>query len=192
MREFVDQIHPVEEEYYKVMDRFTGRNAPYIIPKLKRLIRLDPYYFEPYNSLVELMILVGKDSEAYNLINLASKRALKRIVDRNGKWPNLLKWSRIENRHIIMALLNRAIFYWDNEQPKKALGLFRKLLKSNPNDNIGARDFILAINMNMTFDQFEDRFNKGGYYDKDLIEWFDANYKKFPHEFEWWEKKRDL
>ena len=61
-------------------------------------------------------------------------------------------------------------------------------MKSNPGDNVGARDNILAIRMNMTFNEFEKKFNKGGYYDNKLTDWFAKNYKKYPDEFDWWEK----
>jgi len=64
-------------------------------------------------------------------------------------------------------------------------------LKTNPGDNVGARDFILAIRMNMSYETFEKRFNKGGYYDTELTEWFEKNYKKYPDEFEWWEKVKE-
>lgn len=185
MKEFIDKFHPTSNQYFSIMDRFTGKNAPYIVPRLKKLIQKDPTYFEPYNSLVDLLMLIGEESKAINYINLASQKALTRIVDRKGNWPERLKWSILGNRHIIKAILNRAILYWDEGQSEEALDLFRKLLQSNPNDNIGARDFILAIRMNMTFDQFEQRFNKGGFYDSDLIEWFEKNYKTFPNEFKW-------
>ena len=42
--------------------------------------------------------------------------------------------------------------------------------------------------MDMRYENFEGRFNKDGYYDSDMIEWFDKNYKTFPDEFDWWEK----
>lgn len=188
MKEFIDKFHPISDQYFSIMDRFTGKNAPYIIPRLKKLIQKDPTYFETYNSLVDLLMLNGEESKAINYINLASQKALSRIVDRKGIWPDRLKWSILGNRHIIKAILNRAILCWDEGQSEEALDLFRKLLQSNPNDNIGARDYILAIRMNMTYDQFEKSFNKGGFYDNDLMEWFDKNYKKFPDEFNWWEK----
>ena len=54
---------------------------------------------------------------------------------------------------------------------------------------VGARFYILAIRMNLSFDEFENRFNKGGYYNKELNEWFYKNYKKFPDEFADWEKE---
>ena len=188
MKEFIDKFHPISNQYFSIMDRFTGKNAPYIIPRLKKLIEKDPTYFEPYNSLVDLLMLSGKESKAIGYMNQASRRALSQIVDRKGNWPDRLKWSIIENRHIIKAIFNRALLYWDEGQSEEALDLLRKLLRSNPNDNIGARDYILAIRMNMTYDQFEERFNKGGFYDLDLVEWFDRNYKKFRDEFDWWER----
>ena len=40
----------------------------------------------------------------------------------------------------------------------------------------------------MSFVDFEERFNKGGFYDQDLDNWFEENYKKFPEEFRRWEK----
>ena len=42
--------------------------------------------------------------------------------------------------------------------------------------------------MNMTLEEFERRFDRGGYYDMDLSHWFDENYKRFDDEFGWWEK----
>ncbi len=193
MKEYIDNYHPISDQYSKIMDRFTGKNVPYIIPRLKKIIQADPTYFDPYNSLVDLLMLSGKESEAFSYIKQASQKALSRIVDRKGTWPDRLKWSIIENRHIIKAIFNRAILYWDEGQSEEALNLLRKLLRSNPHDNIGARDYILAIKMNMTYDEFEERFNKDGFYDLDLVEWFDKNYKKFPDEFDWWERRiKDL
>ena len=42
--------------------------------------------------------------------------------------------------------------------------------------------------MNMSFEEFEKRFNKGNYYDMELSHWFDENYMRFPNEFDWWKK----
>jgi len=41
--------------------------------------------------------------------------------------------------------------------PWVCLGNF---LKTNPNDSVEARYYILAIRMNMSFEEFENRFNK--------------------------------
>ena len=189
MREFIDKEHPIEDNYFKIMDRHTGKNAQYIIPKLNKLIEIDPNFFDTYNSLVDLLYSRGEFEKGDNIINQASEKALKRIVDRKGNWPDRLEWGWLKNRHIIRAILNQAILSWKSENFNEALDLLRKLLRSNPNDNIGARFYILGIRMNISFIDFELRFNKKGYYEKDIFEWFDVNHKRYSDEFEWWDKE---
>ena len=77
----------------------------------------------------------------------------------------------MENRHIIRTILIKAISLWKAGKTDYALNLFRKLLKSNPGDNTGVRNYILAIRMKMSFKKFEKGFNKGGFYDSSLIGW---------------------
>lgn len=43
--------------------------------------------------------------------------------------------------------------------------------------------------MDMSYEDFEKRFNKSGYYDMELGEWFEENYKRFPDEFGWLEEE---
>ena len=189
MREFIDKQHPPMDDYFRIMERFTGENAPYIISRLKKLIQRDPDYFEPYSSLSELYATTGKVLEAEKILNNAYKRALKRILDEKGQWPDVLKWDVVENRHLIRALLNKAILYWNYGKNQDALNLLRKLLRSNPNNNIVTRFFILAIQMKMSHFAFERQFNKHGFYDSDLTAWFDKNYRAFPDEFDWWHEE---
>ncbi len=67
--------------------------------------------------------------------------------------------------------------------------MLRKLLRSNPGDNIGAREYILAIRMGMTFEEFEKTFqSQFGYDALKMMEWFDKNSRRFPDEFDWWKK----
>ena len=49
--------------------------------------------------------------------------------------------------------------------------------------------FVLAIMMGMSFQGFMERFDRDGYYDNDISEWFDKNHKKFPAEFGWWDEE---
>ena len=189
MKEFIDKQHPTTDDYFRIMERFTGENAPYIISRLKKLIQRDPDYFEPYSSLSELHALTGNVLEAEKVLNNAYKRALKRILDEKGQWPDVLKWDVVENRHLIRALLNKAILYWNYGKNQDALNLLRKLLRSNPNNNIVTRYFILAIRMKMSHFAFERQFSKHGFYDSDLTAWFDKNYRAFPDEFDWWQEE---
>lgn len=113
------------------------------------------------------------------------------ITDKNGNWPDSLEWAWLENRHIIRAIVEKGVRLWYNQKNDKALQLFRKLLKTNPNDNPGVRFYILAIKMNMTFERFEERFVKGGYYGVEIDDWFNRHFNRFPEEFGWWEKMFD-
>ena len=80
---------------------------------------------------------------------------------------------------------------WESGDKKQALEIFRKLLKPNPNDNIGARYNILAIRLGLGPD-YEEKFackDAPGYMDGSKIwNWFEKHRKKFPDEFGWWFK----
>ena len=187
-REYVDKDHEVMQAYYDLYEKYSGRNAKTIQRKLKQLIEKDPDFLDSYVFLYQILQDKGKLEEAEKTLNEAYERALMLITDKKGNWPDMLEWGWLENRHIIRAILNKAISLWNNKEVDNALDLFRKLLQTNPRDNVGARNFILAIRIDMSFDRFENRFNKGGYYDMELIEWFEEYHKRFPDEFDWWEK----
>ncbi len=189
MKEFIDKYHAIEKKYYEIMDGYTGKNVNNVISRLKKLIPKDPDFFETYNSLQDLLSMIGKKDEANILIKQASERALKKIADQQGNWPDRLEWVYLENRHIICALFNQALLLWKEGTIDSALDFFRKLLRSNPNDNLGVRYFILAIRKNMKFTEFDERFNKKGFYTNEIDHWFYNNYLLFPEDFEWWEKE---
>ena len=172
MREFIDEPHFVSQKYYEIMDNYTGKNMKIVISKLKKLIQVDPEYFEPYNSLQDLLSEIGKHDDANIFIKQASERALRKIADRQGNWPDRLEWVYLENRHVIRAIFNQALSFWKAGIIDSALNLFRKLLHSNPNDNLGVRYLILAIRKNMTFSEFNEWFNKNGFYTSEINHWF--------------------
>lgn len=187
-REYVDKNHKVRDVYYDLCEKYNGSNTKSIKRQLKQLIEKDHDFLDSYLLLYEILQDDGNLPEAEKILNDAYERTLKLIIDKKGNWPDVLEWGWLENRHIIRTILNKAISLWKNKEIDDALDLFRKLLKTNPGDNVGARDYILAIRMNMSFEEFENRFDRGGYCDKELSDWFDENYKRFPGEFGWWEK----
>ncbi|GLI54122.1 hypothetical protein [Thermodesulfovibrio yellowstonii] len=189
-REFYDKRDHSKAiaKYYDLLDRYNGTNAKSIKNQLTRLIRKDPYFLDSYLLLYEVLRDEEAFEEAEKVLDEAYKKALEMITDKNGKWPNVLEWGWLENRHIIRTILNKAISLWESNQIDDALNLFRNLLRTNPNDNIGARYYILAITMKISLSEFEKRFDRGGFYDNELPQWFEKNYKKFPDEFGWWEK----
>ena len=187
-REYVDKNHNVTDVYYDLREKYNGSNTKSTKRQLKQLIEKDHDFLDSYLLLYEILQDDGNLPEAKKILNDAYERALKLIIDKKGNWPDVLEWGWLENRHIIRTILNKAISLWKNKEIDDALDLFRKLLKTNPGDNVGARDYILAIRINISFEEFENRFDRGGYCDKELSDWFDKNYKRFPDEFGWWEK----
>jgi len=186
--EFIDKDRKVAAACYDLQEKYDGTNAKTTKTKIEKLIKEDPDFFDTYLLLLNILEDEKKFEEAAQVLDEAFNRAINLITDKNGNWPDMLEWGLLENRHIIRTILNKAILLWDFKQFDEALDLLRKLLKTNPGDNIGARSYILAIRMNMSFEDFEKRFNKGGFYDNELTDWFEKNYKNFPDEFGWWEK----
>ncbi|NQU77701.1 hypothetical protein HQ544_03315 [Candidatus Falkowbacteria bacterium] len=114
-----------------------------------------------------------------------------KTVDKRGNWPESMPWGFLENRHLIRALVVFARELWEQERPDYALYLYRKLLKTNPNDNIGARYEILAIQLGLDPDYAEEMFPASMPGAVDAIksdDWFQKNAKKFPEDFDWWFK----
>lgn len=188
LREFIDRRRDVRDTYYELEEGFNGRNVKAVKKQLKALIEEYPDFLDSYLFLREILQDEGKIKEADKLLDNAYNRAIKLITDEKGNWPDILGWGCMRNRHVIRTILNKAISLWDCGKDSEALVIFRKLLKTNPGDNIGAREFILAIRMKMSFKKFEKRFDKGGYTDADITHWFAKNYRKFPDEFDWWKK----
>ena len=183
--EFVDKDRNVSMKYYGIceLDRSTKKDINHVKKKLKDLMKEDPYFLDSYSDYYQILLHENDHIEARRLINSAYSKAMELILDKNKEWPDRLEWGWLENRHIIRAILNKAIDEWSSNNNEVALNLFRKLLITNPRDNAGVRFYILAILMNMSFDDYEKKFNKGGYYDDSSWKWFDKNYKKFKDEF---------
>jgi len=188
VREFIDEDRPVMSKYYDLMEREHSMKRSSVKRRLRQLIKEDPDFLDTYLSLYWILLEEGKKEEAEKILDEAYRRALNLITDKKGRWPDLLEWGWLENRHIIRTLVNKGISLWDEGDTEEALKIFRKLLKMNPNDNPGVRYFILAIRMGMSLGEFDKKFDKGGYWTSEIVEWFDTNYKLFPEEFEWWEK----
>ena len=188
--EFVDGDHPAMMRYYDLAERFqVAGPTPALQSALEDLIRRDPDFYDPYLMLRSILLDGGRVAAAEALLDTAYQRALRRVTDEQGNWPRTLEWGWMENRHIIRTFLNKAIACWEARQTDEALDLFRRLLRANPNDNVSARDYILAIRLGLTFAQFEKKFaSQFGYDGLKLMDWFDKNISRFPEDFDWWKE----
>ena len=187
-REFVDKDHQVMDAYYDLCESYEGSNVEKVKQKLHKLIERDPDFFDTSVMLFGILQDEGKLKQAEAVLDQAFQRAIKRITDKRGQWPDELRWGWLENRHIIRTIVNKAVSLWGENKNDEALDLFRKILRTNPTDNPGVRYMILGILIGMSYSEFEERFDRGGLYDSDLDAWFAQNHDKFPEEFDWWEK----
>lgn len=184
--EFVDDYRAIEADYHLWIEQMESMEIEDFLGGLEDLMKEDPYFLDSHLLMSEILFEMDEPKKARKILNDACDRAIELITDEDGNWPESMRWGFTENRHIIRAILKKAVDLWDQKKSDAALELLRKLLRSNPSDNVGARHYILAIRLGMSHKKFEMRFDKGGYYDNDLEIWFDKNVKKYPDEFDWW------
>lgn len=116
---------------------------------------------------------------------------MNQIIDKEGNWPKIMKWGWLENRHIIRTIDRWALELWTDGKTDEAPVIFRNLLKTNTNDNIGARYSILTIRMGLAPDyEYQFPADMPDFIDGFKIsKWFNENSKNFPDEFDrWWKK----
>ncbi len=160
--------------------------------EMNKLVKEYPGFLDSYLILADILQEEEKYLEAEELLSKAYSRAMSLIVDKDGNFPKYIPWGVLENRHIVRAIDRWAHELWEEGRAQYALEIFQKLLRSNPNDNIGARYEILAIRMDYEPDYAEEMFpaSTSGCIDAIKSEqWFEENAKKFPEEFNWWFKE---
>ena len=131
LREFVDKEHRVMSDFYDICERYNERNKALIKRELRQLIEEDPDFLDPYLFLYQILEDEGNLKEAEKILNEAYRRAIALITDKDGSWPDILKWGWLENRHIIRTILNKALSLWRNNAIEEPLYLSPPLLKKN-------------------------------------------------------------
>ena len=92
-REFIDKRRPVSDKYYDLLEQDS-----YYDEDVLTLIKKDPYFYDPYLYLANIYREEDKnEKKARKLEDTAFRRALARIKDKNGNWPNELRWGFLEN-----------------------------------------------------------------------------------------------
>lgn len=190
IEEFMDQSRKVMYQYYDLQE--SNLSDAKKQQKLEQLIEADPDFYDTYIDLANIFEASGEQEKARQLIITGFQKAMKRIVDNQGRFPKAMPWGWLENRHLIRIIYQQAFDCWTWGDTESALYLLRNLLHFNPNDNIGARSDILAIRMGLGPDYIQQFITKDtlpGCIDGKLsMDWFDKNSKKYPEEFDWWKK----
>jgi len=140
-----------------------------------------PDFLKPYEyilSMIESLDPTDESLNLYNKITINWIKACVRVAEKENIFSKQVPWVCMENRPLVRGLYREAENHWKNNEFKKAYELFSKILKTNENDNIGARYSVKATAEKITFDDFEKQFtilHKDGssYYNSDeLFKWF--------------------
>jgi len=178
MRVFVDKKREAKKKLEQILEEYR-HDIPKLISNLKKLIEEDPYYLETYVYLSEILENEGHIKEAEEVLMEAYNRAMELIKDEEGNLPDKLEWKYETNRHIIKAILEAGIMFWEVGDIDRALEILKTLYKLDPEDPVGVRYYILAILEGMGFEEFELTFGKNGGYDTESLEkWFKAHREK--------------
>ena len=189
--EFIDKDrYKVSEMYFEFLESPEQDDIKKSIKALKIMIKKDSNFFDPYITLHEYYLMDGDFKNAIKIIELGFQKAID-LIDKNGNFPDILNWGFIENRHIIRIIFNFAMFVWANDENKEiALSIFMELLKSNHNDNIGARYSIIAILEGFNSQEdYEEHFESGngmGLEYEALEKWFYDSSQKHLDVIGWW------
>jgi tetratricopeptide (TPR) repeat protein len=188
--EFIDRDRfEVSELYWEFLESPEADDVKKSIKALKSMIKKDANFFDPYVTLHEYYLMDRDFTKAIEIMEKGFKRAID-LIDNNGRFPDELPWGFMENRHIIRMIFNFAMFIWANDDKEIALNIFMELLKSNHNDNIGARYSIVAIledfdSQEEYEEQFESKDGMGLEYEA-LEEWFYKAAEKHKSVIGWW------
>ncbi len=187
--EFIDRDRfDVNEIYWEFIESEDVEDTDKSIKILKKIIRKDPDYFDPYITLHEYYINNNEVQKAFEILGVGYHKAMD-LVTLDGRFPDELLWGFMENRHIIRVIYSFATLLWMAEDRKAALAILLQLLKSNTRDNIGARYSIVAMLEGYeSIEHFEEQFEtEGGYMDAIAMnKWFDEKVEKHRDVLGWW------
>ncbi|MFP4363803.1 MAG: tetratricopeptide repeat protein [Spirochaetia bacterium] len=187
MSEFIDRKdHPKMVEFYELIEstEITPDNWNKVEEILKSFIREDPDFYDPYTTIFEINRAKKLEEKATDILKTGYERAVNYVLkESQGEWPDKLKWSWMENRHIIRVILNWGTRAWELGGWSDAEQALQKLVLSDPEDRPGVRYYLLAVKMNMSYQDFMSRFDKGGYYDAEAEAWFRKHAIEYPGDF---------
>ncbi|MFB6181691.1 MAG: tetratricopeptide repeat protein [Candidatus Magasanikbacteria bacterium] len=195
IKEFHGHRSDYMDEYFDLVE--TEMTWEKFIEEMRRLIEKDDKFFDPYLDLAEALKARNKEDEARKILKEGYEKAMKMIVDKEGRWPERMEWVVLSNRHIMRMIRGWAYQLWEEQKEDEALGILRKLFRANPNDNQGCRYDILAIRMGLGTDWDEPFVVEEGpmageaLKAGELSEWFEENKNDYPDEFEWWEEEME-
>ena len=99
---FIDNNHSVMNEFYEITNKELSDAK--MLKEMRRLIESDQDFYDPYLVISDILFLQDKDEEAQSIVKNAYERAVARISDAQGRWPRVMPWGFLENRHLMTGL----------------------------------------------------------------------------------------
>jgi tetratricopeptide (TPR) repeat protein len=186
--EFIDKDRfKVNEMYWDFLDSDIVNDPKKSIKKLKEIIKKDPDFFDPYVTLHEYYFSEERTQDAFAILSIGYDRAMK-LISKTGRFPTEMLWGFTENRHIMRVMFAYATLVWLVDDKKQALDIMLMLLHLNPNDNIGARYYIVALLENFDCaedvdEMFEEKFGMDAI---KIEKWFHEKAQKHQDVLGWW------
>lgn len=176
LKDFVELMHKCDfmPEVIENADEFN-----IAFQYLGNLTTKAPEFLQAYEYVMRMIAELESHENLKWLENDLEQRwiqACERIAEKEDIFNKKVEWTYLENRPLIRGLYHKANKLWESGQLEQAHDLFSKILKTNPDDNIGARYSVKATGDGMSFEDFNKRFTfedvDGSYYNKDLWEWY--------------------
>jgi hypothetical protein len=193
-REYRDPYYDIEEEYGALKNKYFyyvgGINPEFAdkaIYELVNLIDREPNFLDPYLDIYYYLRDHSQLPVAELILNYAYDKAVSRISDKKGNWPDEMIYEARNNRHIIRVIIAKGELEWEKDRIIEAMDIFRWYLRTNPRDGLGVKYRILAIRMKWTSREYVDFISRDTSGDE-IEDWFMENYQKFPDEFKEWER----
>jgi hypothetical protein len=150
---------------------------------LVNLTEKAPDFLVAYEYILRMITLL-EDSSMLDSLKLEIQNkwisSCERIAKVEKIFGKQVLWGWQENRPLIRGLYVKADNLWKEKEFESAHDLFKKILDTNENDNVGARYSVKATAEKIQHDEFEKRFtiqqgDGSSYYNSDaLTAWFGA------------------
>lgn len=133
----------VNDLYYDAMELLNGNDgdAKKAEALLNKALDMDGHNVQTHIGFTHVYGIMKNKKKAEEHI----LKAYIETVRKFPTWPRRMAWGDIDNRAYMRAIQYRADLYADEGANRKAIELYRLLLKLNPNDNQGVRYTISGV-----------------------------------------------
>lgn len=139
------EISKVTEKYDNYLDENELYSNEQKIKKLKSLLELNDCLYDAYVDLMNIYYKEERFQDAYMIIKEGYETLLKKEFNNRFNLLLTLNYQELSSRAKYRVIYNYADALWIFENKRESLKIFKKMLRMNPNDNIGARYAICGI-----------------------------------------------